>query len=93
MSKKIIAITGASASGKTAYAIELALQTNAEIISCDSLLFYKNMDIGTAKPTPLEQKKVPHHLIDICKVTDSFNVKQYEKKALEAINDIFLRGP
>ena len=62
---KIIAVVGATASGKTSYAIELAKQINGEIISADSRLVYKGMDIGTAKPTVEERQGIPHHLIDV----------------------------
>ena len=62
---KIIAVTGPTASGKTALAIELAKRLDGEIISCDSMQIYRGMDIGTAKPTRDELAAVPHHLIDI----------------------------
>ena len=62
---KVIAVVGATASGKTAYAIELAKRIKGEIISADSRLVYKGMDIGTAKPTVEERQGIPHHLIDI----------------------------
>ena len=62
---KIAAITGPTASGKTALAIKLAQRLNGEIISCDSMQIYKGMDIGTAKPTAEELAAAPHHLIDI----------------------------
>ena len=62
---KILAITGPTASGKTALAIALARELDGEIISCDSMQIYRGMDIGTAKPTKAERAAAPHHLIDI----------------------------
>ena len=64
---KIAAVTGPTASGKTALAIELAKRLDGEIISCDSMQIYRGMDIGTAKPTPEETDGVPHHLFDFKK--------------------------
>ena len=62
---KVVAIVGATASGKTAYSIELAKKINGEIVSADSRLVYKGFDIGTAKPTIDEMDGVPHHMVDI----------------------------
>ncbi len=63
--KRILAIVGPTASGKTALSIELAKLNSGEIISCDSMQIYKRMDIGTAKPTRSEMLQGPHHFIDI----------------------------
>ena len=65
MHNKVLVITGTTASGKTAAAVELALRFNGEIISADSMQVYKLMDIGTAKPTVSERKGVPHYMMDI----------------------------
>jgi tRNA dimethylallyltransferase len=64
----------------------------AEIVSCDSLLFYRGMDIGTAKPTELERSRVAHHLIDVCAVTDRMDIAHYVKKARVAVEEIAGRG-
>lgn len=89
---KIAAITGPTASGKTALAIELAKRYNGEIISCDSMQIYKGMDIGTAKPSPAELGAVPHHLIDILPADAPYSCSDYVKDAERAIEDITRRG-
>ena len=85
-------LTGPTAIGKTAWALRWAEENNAEIISCDSLLFYRGMDIGTAKPTEAERARVPHHLIDICEVSDRMDVTYYVTKALASAEEIAQRG-
>lgn len=85
-------ITGPTAVGKTEWALRWAERNRAEIVSCDSLLFYRGMDIGTAKPTPAERVRVPHHLIDICDVTEPANVTYYVTLARRAVEEIFARG-
>ena len=62
----IICVVGPTASGKTALAVEIAKQTNGEVISCDSMQIYRRLSIGTAKPTTEEMQGIPHHMIDIC---------------------------
>lgn len=89
---KIVAVTGPTASGKTALAIEMAKRFNGEIISCDSMQIYKDMDIGTAKPTADEQAAVPHHLIDILPADAPYSCSDYVKDAERAIEDISSRG-
>lgn len=89
---KVIAVVGATASGKTSYAIELAKQINGEIISADSRLVYKGMDIGTAKPTVEERQGIPHHLIDIVEPEENYSAGWYAKDARKCIKDIILRG-
>lgn len=89
---KIIAVTGPTASGKTALAIELAKRLNGEIISCDSMQIYKGMDIGTAKPTRDELAAVPHHLIDILPADAPYSCSDYVKDAERAVEDIASRG-
>jgi tRNA dimethylallyltransferase len=86
------AITGCTATGKTEWALRWAEARGAEIVSCDSLLFYRGMDIGTAKPARDELARVPHHLIDICDVTDQMDVARYVKLARAALADIAGRG-
>lgn len=85
-------LTGCTAVGKTERALAWAERRGAEIVSCDSLLFYRGMDIGTAKPTAAEQSRVPHHLIDILDVTERMDVTRYVTRARAAIDDITARG-
>ena len=89
---KIAAVTGPTASGKTALAIELAKRLNGEIISCDSMQIYRGMDIGTAKPTKDELSQVPHHLIDILPADAPYSCSDYVKDAEKAVEDIVSRG-
>lgn len=88
----IYVLTGCTAVGKTQLALDWAEAAGAEIVSCDSLLFYRGMDIGTAKPTSEERSRVPHHLVDIVDVSDRMDVKTYVRLAREAIADIESRG-
>ena len=88
----IVVIAGATASGKTRLAIELAKRFSGEIVSADSMQIYRKMDIGTAKPTKEEQREARHHMIDVCDVTDNFSVSDYVKGARSAIEDIVSRG-
>lgn len=93
MSKPLaVAIMGPTASGKTAAALAIARQLPSEIISVDSALVYRGMDIGTAKPTADEQAAVPHHLIDILDPLQSYSVRQFRDDALRLIGEILLRG-
>ena len=89
---KIAAVTGPTASGKTALAIELAKRLDGEIISCDSMQIYRGMDIGTAKPTKEELAQVPHHLIDILPPDAPYSCSDYFKDAEKAVEDIVSRG-
>ena len=89
---KILAVTGPTASGKTALAIELAKRLDGEIISCDSMQIYRGMDIGTAKPTAEEQSAVRHHLIDIIPADAPYSCSDYVKDAEAAVEDITSRG-
>ena len=90
--QSIIAIAGATASGKSRLALELASSLGGEIISCDSMQIYRRMDIGTAKPTADEQKLVRHHMIDIIEPTESFSCEDYVEFASKAISDCVERG-
>lgn len=90
--RKIIAVCGPTAVGKTKYAIEAAKAFGGEVVSCDSMQLYKYMDIGSAKPTAEELAQVPHHLVDLIDPADAFSVAEYQKLAREAIEDIFDRG-
>ena len=88
----ILFIVGPTASGKSALAVSLAKKLNGEIVSADSMLVYKGMDIGTAKPTKKERGGIPHHGIDLILPTKSFSVFAYRQFALKAIKDIVRRG-
>lgn len=90
--KKLLAVVGATASGKTALSIQLAQRYNGEIVSADSMQIYKGMTIATAKPTKEEMCGIPHHVMDFLLPTESFSVSQYVKLASEAIEDIHSRG-
>ena len=87
-----VAIMGPTASGKTAAALAIARQMPAEIISVDSALVYRGMDIGTAKPTAAELASVPHHLIDIIDPGDAYSVAQFRTDALRLVADMNARG-
>lgn len=87
-----LAITGPTASGKTALSIDLAERLSCEIISCDSMQIYKGMDIGTAKATAAEREAVPHHLIDFLSPKESYSVESYRASAIECARDITRRG-
>ena len=89
---RIFVLTGCTAAGKTEWALRWAEQNNAEIVSCDSLLFYRGMDIGTAKPTAEERARVPHHLIDVCEVTDRMDITDYVALAKRSVEEISSRG-
>lgn len=89
---KVIAIVGATASGKTAYSIELAKKVNGEIISADSRLVYKGFDIGTAKPTLEERDGILHYLIDIVEPEVDYSVGLWAKEAENCIDEIISRG-
>ncbi|MGZ4996607.1 MAG: tRNA (adenosine(37)-N6)-dimethylallyltransferase MiaA [Methylobacter sp.] len=87
-----IFLMGPTASGKTALSVQLAQALNGEIISVDSALVFKGMDIGTAKPTKEERGNIPHHLIDILDPAESFSTGQFRKQALNIMDDITRRG-
>ncbi|MBP6183858.1 MAG: tRNA (adenosine(37)-N6)-dimethylallyltransferase MiaA [Saprospiraceae bacterium] len=84
----VIIIGGPTASGKSALALELARHFGSAIISADSRQVYKGMDICTAKPSQIEQREVPHYLIDICEPTNSYNAGQFEKDAMGLITQL-----
>lgn len=88
----IVVICGPTASGKTALGIELANKLNGEIISCDSMQIYKEMDIGTAKPTEEERKMAKHHLIDFVSPDRRYSVADFKKDANRTIENILSRG-
>lgn len=88
----LILIVGPTAVGKTEIAIQLAERLNGEIISADSRLFYRGMDIGTAKPSLEERARVPHYLIDIVNPDETLSLAVFQQKAKELIADIHARG-
>lgn len=88
----VIAIVGATASGKTAYSIELAKEIDGEIISADSRLVYKGFNIGAAKPTIEERQGIPHYMIDIVEPDFEYSAGLYKQQAKKIINDIIKRG-
>jgi len=92
MKPPIHVLTGCTAVGKTEWALRWAEANDAEIVSCDSLLFYRGMDLGTAKPTKAEQARVPHHLIDLLGVDGRMDVTQYVALARTAVTGIQARG-
>jgi tRNA dimethylallyltransferase len=87
-----VAIMGPTASGKTAAALHIARHLPCEIISVDSALVYREMDIGSAKPSLTERAAVPHHLIDILEPTASYSVMQFRQDAIALVADIHARG-
>lgn len=88
----VIAIVGATASGKTAYSIELAKEIDGEIISADSRLVYKGFNISAAKPTIEERQGIPHYMIDIVEPDFEYSAGLYKQQAKKIINDIIKRG-
>ncbi len=88
----LILLIGPTAVGKTEIAIQLAEKIDAEIVSADSRLFYRGMDIGTAKPSPAEQARVPHHLIDIANPDQIISLAVFQELAAKAIASIHQRG-
>lgn len=89
---KILCVVGPTASGKTAYAIELAKGNNGEIVSCDSMQIYKYMNIGTAKATAEERAEVPHHMIDFVDPNRDYSVADFVTDARACIAEILSRG-
>lgn len=90
--KKIMVVAGPTSSGKSDFAVDLALKVKGEIISADSRQVYRGLDIGTGKITEKEMRGVPHHMLDICNINDTFSVVQFRNKALVIIEDILSRG-
>ena len=89
---KVLVICGATASGKTALSVACAKKLNTEIISADSMLVYKGLDVGTAKPSMEERDGVVHHLIDVVSPKDTFSVSDYEKQALPIVERLLSEG-
>lgn len=89
---KVIVICGPTGAGKTALSIELAKRINGEIVSSDSMQIYKDMDIGTAKPTKEETKDIKHYLIDFVSPDQRYSVAEFKKDAENAIEEILAKG-
>jgi len=92
MARELHVLTGCTAVGKTELALRWAEARGAEIVSCDSLLFYRGMDLGTAKPARAELARVPHHLIDVCAAREPMDVVRYTALARAAVEAILARG-
>ncbi|HYD56888.1 MAG TPA: tRNA (adenosine(37)-N6)-dimethylallyltransferase MiaA [Burkholderiales bacterium] len=90
--KTALALLGPTASGKSRLALELARQLPVEIVSVDSAVVYRGMDIGTAKPTAEERARVPHHLVDLVDPDQSYSAGRWREEAIAAVEDIFARN-
>lgn len=90
--ENLILIVGPTAVGKTSLCLNLAKKFNTEIVSCDSRQFYREMNLGTAKPTPEELQQVPHHLINSLSIEDEYDVRKFENDALEILAEIFKKN-
>ena len=87
-----LALVGPTASGKTEAALEVAAALGAEILSVDSMLVYRGMDVGTAKPTSEQQARIPHHLLDLVEPSEPFSVAAFQAAARDSANDVRRRG-
>ncbi len=92
MDKTILIITGPTASGKTDFGIYCARKLNGEIVSCDSMQIYKDLNIGTAKPTQTEQSQIKHYMLDVVNPKEDFSVQQYVLQAEKCIDEIFKKN-
>ena len=89
---KILAVVGATATGKTALALDLAATFGGEIVSCDSTAVYRGIDIGTDKPARADRRGIPHHLLDVADPHEVYSAARYAREAAAAIRDIDRRG-
>ncbi len=89
---KVLVICGATASGKTSLSLDCAKKLNGEIISADSLLVYRGLNIGTAKPSVEERCGIPHYMIDVVSPKESFSVSDYENMALPIVEELLSKG-
>ena len=92
MTPKVLVICGATASGKTALSVACAEKLNTQIISADSMLVYRGLNIGTAKPLEQEKKGIKHHLIDVVSPDETFSVSDYERAALPIVESLLAQG-
>lgn len=88
----VVAILGPTGTGKSSFAVRVALALGGEVVSCDSMAVYRGLDIGTAKPTPEERRGVPHHLLDVAEPGTTFSAGAFRAQALAALTDIRSRG-
>ena len=88
----VFVIVGATATGKSSLAVELAKKVNGEIISADSMQIYKGLDVGTAKVTLEEMQNIPHHMLDIKEITESYSVAEYKEECYNIIEEIINKG-
>ncbi|HNV69314.1 MAG TPA: tRNA dimethylallyltransferase, partial [Candidatus Ozemobacteraceae bacterium] len=91
-SRRLVAVLGPTAGGKSALALLLARRLGCEIINCDSRQIYRGMDIGTAKPTPNERREIPHHLFDLVEPTQEYSAGAYSRAARRCIEDLWRLG-
>jgi tRNA dimethylallyltransferase len=89
---QLIVLAGPTASGKTSLSLHLAERYNGEIVSCDSVAVYRDMEIGTAKPDRADRERLPHHLIDVVDPTEGFTAGDYSRRARAALGEIVARG-
>ncbi|HKX24816.1 MAG TPA: tRNA (adenosine(37)-N6)-dimethylallyltransferase MiaA, partial [Actinomycetota bacterium] len=87
-----LALVGPTASGKSEAAVALTHRLGAEIVSVDSMLVYRGMDVGTAKPTSAERARIPHHLVDVAEPEEPFSVARYQGLARAVVEDVDGRG-
>lgn len=92
MDQPLIVLLGQTAVGKTSLSLKLANALHGDIISVDSRLFYRGMDIGTAKPSPEEQAIAPHHLIDLCQPNETITLGDFQRRAYQTINYVLANG-
>ncbi len=92
LTAQAIILSGPTASGKSTVAMKLADQLNSEIISLDSIAVYRGLDIGTAKPSAEDRKRIPHHLLDVVSPTEDFSAAQYLAMASHCVDEILARG-
>ena len=90
--QKFWVVCGATASGKTSFAVSLAQKLGGEVVSADCMLVYRRMNIGTAKPTEEERRGVPHHMIDVAEPTERYSVADYESAALNVCENLFSKN-
>ena len=89
---KVLVVCGATASGKTKLAVDCALKLDTEVISADSQLIYKGLNIGTAKPSMEERRGIKHHMIDVIEPDESFSVSEYAAQAEPVIDNLLNKG-
>lgn len=92
LKKKIVILVGPTAAGKSIVAFELAKRINAEIVSCDSMQVYKELNIASDKVPVSIRRRIPHHLVDVVSVSKNYNVSDYRKQAIKAIENIHNKG-